>query len=215
MAEASAGRSTFGEQLRQDRIAAGLTQEELAERSALSVRAIGDLERGRISQPRMSTLRQLAEALSESAADKPVTFAGPPRQLPAPTAPFVGRSKELAALSSLCDQPGDQPAEQSGDQPGDQPAEQSGAAAIISVIGGTAGVGKTALALRWAHARVSDFPDGQLYVNLRGYDPGPPVPPHDALAGFLRALGVSGQNVPQDLAECAAGTGACSPAGGC
>jgi tetratricopeptide (TPR) repeat protein/transcriptional regulator with XRE-family HTH domain len=184
LAEASGGRSTFGAQLRDDRIAAGLTQEQLAERSALSVRAIGDLERGRTGQPRMSTLRQLAEALSEPANDRMAISAGPPRQLPAPTGSFIGRSKEMAALSSLCD--------------------QSRAAAVISAIGGTAGVGKTALALRWAHARASEFPDGQLYVNLRGYDPGPPVLPYDALAGFLRALGLSGQNVPQDLAECSA-----------
>jgi tetratricopeptide (TPR) repeat protein/transcriptional regulator with XRE-family HTH domain len=188
MAQASGGRSTFGEQLRDDRIAAGLTQEQLAERSALSVRAIGDLERGRTGQPRRSTLRQLAEALSEPASDKMATASGPPRQLPAPTVPFVGRSQELAALSSLCA----------------RPAEHTGAAAIISAIGGTAGVGKTALALRWAYARASDFPDGQLYVNLRGYDPRPPVLARDALASFLRALGVNGQDVPQDLAECAA-----------
>ena len=201
MAEASGGRtagvcqySTFGEQLRTDRIAAGLTQEQLAERSALSVRAIGDLERGRISQPRTLTLRQLAEALSGSATDKTASSTGPPRQLPAPTAPFVGRGKELAALSFLSDQC----------FRSDQTAGQRGATAIISAIGGTAGVGKTALALRWAHARASDFPDGQLYVNLRGYDPGPPVLPQDALASFLRALGVNGQDVPQDLAECAA-----------
>ena len=204
MAEASGGRSgvrglpsadrtagvcqygTFGEQLRNDRIAAGLTQGQLAERSALSVRAIGDLERGRISQPRTSTLRQLAEALSESADDKTAGPAGLPRQLPAPTSPFVGRSKELAALSFLSDQC----------FLSDQAAGETGATAVISAIGGTAGVGKTALALRWAHARASDFPDGQLYVNLRGYDPGPPVLPHDALASFLRALGVNGQDVP-------------------
>ena len=59
---------------------------------------------------------------------------------------------------------------------------------MISAIGGTAGVGKTALAVHWAHQVAGRFPDGQLYVNLRGYDPGQPMPAADALAGFLRAL---------------------------
>ena len=66
----------------------------------------------------------------------------------------------------------------------------------IAVLAGTAGVGKTALAVRWAHRVGGRFPDGQLYVNLRGYDPDQPVPPADALAGFLRALGVAGAGHP-------------------
>ncbi len=67
---------------------------------------------------------------------------------------------------------------------------------MISAIGGTAGVGKTALAVHWAHQVAERFPDGQLYVNLRGYDPGQPVSAGDALAGFLRALGVAGRGHP-------------------
>ena len=69
---------------------------------------------------------------------------------------------------------------------------------VISAIGGTAGVGKTALAVHWAHQVADRFPDGQLYVNLRGYDPDQPVPAADALAGFLRALGVPGPGHPAE-----------------
>ena len=75
---------------------------------------------------------------------------------------------------------------------------------VISAIGGTAGVGKTALAVQWAHQAADRFPDGQLYVNLRGYDPDRPMPAADALAGFLRALGVGGQEIPPEEEERAA-----------
>ncbi len=75
---------------------------------------------------------------------------------------------------------------------------------MISAIGGTAGVGKTALAVHWAHQATGQFPDGQLYVNLRGYDPRQPMPATDALAGFLRSLGVPGQDIPPEAHERAA-----------
>jgi DNA-binding SARP family transcriptional activator/tetratricopeptide (TPR) repeat protein len=110
-----------------------------------------------------------------------------PRQLPAAAAWFAGRDGELAALTGLLDQPA-----------------AGGATVVISAIAGTAGVGKTALAVRWAHQVAGRFPDGQLYVNLRGYDPDRPMPPVDALAGFLRALGVPGPEIPAEAAERAA-----------
>src|SRR5271170_5409750 len=66
------------------------------------------------------------------------------------------------------------------------------------------GLGKTALAVQWAHQVAERFPDGQLYVSLRGYDPDGPMPPADALAGFLRALGVGGQDIPPGEEERAA-----------
>lgn len=65
-------------------------------------------------------------------------------------------------------------------------------------------MGKTALAVHWAHQVAGRFPDGQLYANLRGYDPAQPVTIEDALVRFLRTLGVPGQDIPADEDECAA-----------
>jgi tetratricopeptide (TPR) repeat protein len=75
---------------------------------------------------------------------------------------------------------------------------------VISAVSGTAGVGKTALAVHWAHRAAERFPDGQLYVNLRGYDPVGPATAADALAGFLHALGLPGQDIPPGEDERAA-----------
>ena len=111
-----------------------------------------------------------------------------PRELPAPVANFTGRENELAVLTKLLDRSDEKP-------PG---------AIVVSAIGGTAGVGKTALAVNWAHRIAERFADGQLYVNLRGYDPGQPMTAADALAGFLRALGIPGRDIPPEEAERAA-----------
>jgi tetratricopeptide (TPR) repeat protein/transcriptional regulator with XRE-family HTH domain len=75
---------------------------------------------------------------------------------------------------------------------------------VVSAVSGTAGAGKTALAVHWAHRVAGDFPDGQLYVNLRGYDPEQPVPAAEALEGFLGALGLPGQHIPPGEAARAA-----------
>jgi DNA-binding SARP family transcriptional activator/tetratricopeptide (TPR) repeat protein len=115
-----------------------------------------------------------------------------PRQLPADVAGFTGRAAELAALDLLL------PPACGGAGPG------RAAAAVISAVSGTAGVGKSALAVHWAHRVADRFGDGQLYVNLRGYDPGQPVTAGGALAGFLRALGVPGQDIPPGEDERAA-----------
>jgi tetratricopeptide (TPR) repeat protein len=73
---------------------------------------------------------------------------------------------------------------------------------VITAVDGTAGVGKTALAVRWAHAVADRFPDGQLHADLRGFDPSAdPADPAEVLAGFLGAFGVSGGRVPLDLPE--------------
>ncbi|GIH04403.1 SARP family transcriptional regulator [Rhizocola hellebori] len=70
---------------------------------------------------------------------------------------------------------------------------------LVTAIAGIGGVGKTALALHWAHREHGRFPDGQLYVNLRGYDPGPPMRVMDALGHLLRCLGLSPQDLPVTL----------------
>ena len=130
-----------------------------------------------------------ATRLALPAAERPT-----PAQLPADVAAFTGRSGELAALDRLRTAP----AAPTG------AVESTPTACAILVLSGTAGVGKTALAVRWSRRAAAEFPDGQLYVNLRGYDPGQPVPPGDALAGFLRALGMPGQDIPTETDERAA-----------
>lgn len=101
-----------------------------------------------------------------------------PRQLPAAATPFTGRTAELKQLTGLLLQ-----------DPG--PA--------IAVISGMPGVGKTTLALHWAHLVADRFPDGQLYVDLRGFDPvEKPVRSARAVGGFLRALGVRAGQIPAD-----------------
>jgi DNA-binding SARP family transcriptional activator/tetratricopeptide (TPR) repeat protein len=97
-----------------------------------------------------------------------------PRQLPAVTQHFVGRQEHLVALSGLAER-----------------TSRTDGAAVVAAISGTAGVGKTALALFWAHKEAGRFPDGQLYVNLRGFDPhSAPVTPDRVLRTLLSGLGV-------------------------
>jgi transcriptional regulator with XRE-family HTH domain/tetratricopeptide (TPR) repeat protein len=198
----------FGALLREYRVAAGLSQQELAEKSGLTSRTISGLERGRTSAPYRNSLYRLADALDlrEQARaefiaaasrhlapvaagatsgpgkpDAPAPRSGDarviPRQLPAPVPAFAGRRDQLAALSQVLDEPG--------------------GTAVITAIGGTAGVGKTALAVYWAHQVAADFPDGQLFVNLRGFDPtGTPVTPADAVRVLLEALHVPADRLP-------------------
>jgi len=204
-----------GEWLRKQRVDAGLTQEDLAERSGVSVRAIADLERGRTRRPYPSSVRALVQALGlpeEAGAGLVARYrsrsgsgsAGPdgagagtgepavPRQLPAGVANFAGRVAELAELDAVLD--------------GGPAAPGDGTGVVISAIGGTAGVGKTALALHWAHKIAHRFPDGQLYANLRGFDAGvgQPADPADVLRGFLDAFGVHPERVPHDTESLAA-----------
>ena len=120
-----------------------------------------------------------------------------PAQLPGDVDVFTGRAAELAELDRLLTA--------APTQTGATDAiGGSSTAVVISAVSGTAGVGKTALALRWAHRVRAGFPDGQLYVNLRGYDPDQPLSPGYVLAGFLRALGVPGADIPPELDERAA-----------
>jgi tetratricopeptide (TPR) repeat protein len=131
--------------------------------------------------PPLASTPAIPEAPGASAAPAPQG----PRQLPAAVGCFTGRTAELAALTDLLDG-------HSG---------TASATMVISAIGGTAGVGKTVLAVHWAHAVAGRFTDGQLYVNLRGHDPDQPVSAAHALAGFLRALGVPGQDIPDDTED--------------
>jgi tetratricopeptide (TPR) repeat protein len=117
-----------------------------------------------------------------------------PAQLPADVDKFTGRTQELAELDQLL----------AGTVKQSEAAGETSTVAMISVISDTAGVGKTALALRWAHRVKAEYPDGQLYINLRGYDPEQPISAEDALAGFLRALGMAGQEIPLEVDERAA-----------
>jgi DNA-binding SARP family transcriptional activator len=105
-----------------------------------------------------------------------------PRQLPAPPRSFTGRRAELAELNKLMDEQPDR-----------------GATMLIWAIGGTGGVGKTWLGLRWAHDNLERFPDGQLYIDMRGFDPASePLSPEAAVRGFLDALGVPPAAVPTE-----------------
>jgi tetratricopeptide (TPR) repeat protein/transcriptional regulator with XRE-family HTH domain len=190
--------------LRGRRIAAGLTQEDLAERSGVSVRTIADMERGRTRRPYPSSVRALIRALglpdatgtglvaryrapgdeptAPGAAETAEVPAEPavPRQLPTAVPYFAGRTSELRLLDAMLSDAG-----------------RGSTGVVISAIGGTAGVGKTALALNWAHRVAPNFPDGQLYANLRGFDPaGSPAEPADVLHGFLDALQVHPERFP-------------------
>jgi DNA-binding SARP family transcriptional activator/tetratricopeptide (TPR) repeat protein len=113
------------------------------------------------------------------ALDAPVA----PAQLPSSVRGFTGRARELAELDALLSSPA---------------PERT--AVPITVLTGTAGTGKTSLAVQWAHQVKAAFPDGQLFVNLAGFDPaGPAVDPAEAVRGFLDTLGVTQQHHPAGL----------------
>jgi tetratricopeptide (TPR) repeat protein/transcriptional regulator with XRE-family HTH domain len=207
------GGEAFGTLLRGHRAVAGLTQEELAELAGLSVRAVANWERGR-ARPRRRSVALLADALAlsikerkrftQAARAEPAagTAAMPelgtgsqpapevppqppdavPRQLPAGPAHFVGRQRELSLLTGWLE------------------AGTAAGQTVILAIGGTAGVGKTALALHWAHQAKHRFADGQLYVNLRGFDASSaPVAPADAISVLLESLDMPASRIPRRL----------------
>ena len=110
-----------------------------------------------------------------------------PRQLPAGVRHFAGRAAEVKALTGLLDQTGET------------------GAVVIAAICGAPGVGKTALAVHWAHQVAAEFPDGQLYVNLGGFGPsGTAVAPAQAIRYFLGALAVPDTRIPPGEKEQAA-----------
>jgi tetratricopeptide (TPR) repeat protein/transcriptional regulator with XRE-family HTH domain len=185
------GRSVFGELVQAHRQRLRLTQEDLAQRTGLSVRTIREIEAGRVRVPRRTSVRLLADAFALDGSDREDFEAAGlsdgdrpslgPAQLPADVPGFTGRERELAELDALF----------APDDPGGGPGP-----VVISAVSGTAGVGKTALAIRWAHRCRDRFPDGQLYINLRGYDHDQPMTSANALARLLTTLGVT--DVPAD-----------------
>jgi len=192
----------FGDLVRVRRRQLGLSQEELAERSGIGVRSIGKIEAGKIVNPRPATVRRLAEAFGLTGSDRDrfyeaasgadgaaaVRAAAAPAQLPADVAAFTGRKAHLDSLTAVLDR----------DDALDDAKRP--AAVVISAIAGTAGIGKTALAVHWAHRVRHRFPDGQLYVNLRGFHPsGSVTHPAQAMRGLLEALDVPRQRIPGDL----------------
>jgi tetratricopeptide (TPR) repeat protein/transcriptional regulator with XRE-family HTH domain len=177
-----------------------LTQEELADRTGLSVRTIRRLESGEGSLPRPASVRLLADAFALAGAERETFLAAAqpgdppepagvaPAQLPADVRGFAGRRAALARLDRLLPAPGSGPP-----------------AMAVAAVSGTGGVGKTTLAVHWAHRVRGRFPDGQLYADLRGYDPsGRMVAPEEVLGGFLAALGVPRPQVPAGRPEQAA-----------
>ncbi|NUT46126.1 MAG: helix-turn-helix domain-containing protein [Saccharothrix sp.] len=177
----------FASTLRRLRVQAALTQEVLADRSGVSVSTIRGFETGRRRNPQLGTVKQLADALGLPPQDRDDLMSAAagvasaqtplPRQLPAAPSGFTGRSQELALLDTASRR----------------------APVVVSALGGT---GKTALVLRWAHQHADRFPDGQLYVNLRGFGPGAnPMRPAEAQRGFLAALGIDSDSVPADDQE--------------
>jgi tetratricopeptide (TPR) repeat protein/transcriptional regulator with XRE-family HTH domain len=189
----------FGRAIVAHRLRLGLTQENLAEKAGLSVRSLRELEAGRVRTPRMSSVASLAVALNlhgeererfclaayaETEAARTAPSEGP-RQLPADVRAFTGRDRELAGLDDLLTE---------------WTATAESPLPIVAVTG-TAGVGKTGLVVHWAHRVCDQFPDGQLYLDLRGHDAGRPLAPAEALARLLVSLGVPEQHIPIDLDE--------------
>jgi DNA-binding XRE family transcriptional regulator len=234
----------FADTVRRLRLGAGLTQEALAERSGVSVSTIRGLEAGRRRNPQLESVRLLAAALEVGPAERngllaaardsgpasglpapglpvprlpapglpvprlpvprlPVPRLPVPRQLPAPPAPFVGRERELTGLDAVL-------------------GPDAVGTAVVSAIAGAGGVGKSWLVLHWAHRNAGRFPDGQLFVDLRGFSPdGDPMDPAVVVRVLLDALNVEPSRIPVAThAQAAflhppgrpAGSGAC-PAG--
>ncbi|GAB3881693.1 hypothetical protein GCM10029964_038190 [Kibdelosporangium lantanae] len=181
----------FGKLLLRHRVAAGLTQESLAEASGLSVRALRDLERGHAQAAQRRSTEALADALRLTGSEREVFLSsardGRRRSvrsatttavcaLPPQVPDLLGREAELARLR----------------------ADASAGGTVVVV--GHPGVGKTTLAVSAAHQLRPDFPDGCFAVDLRGMDD-QPVSARTALDRLLRALGVASRDIPATEAE--------------
>ena len=162
----------FSSWLRARRDALLITQEDLADTAGLSVRTIRYLESGRTT-PRSHTRDAISRALGQLGGRKPA-------QLPLGPAAFVGRAAVLGVLDGI--------------------AAERDSAARVALISGGPGVGKTALAVHWAHQVREMFPGGQLFAGLRGFSgTATPVDADEVLRGFLEALGAE---LPRRTADC-------------
>ncbi|MBN3933229.1 helix-turn-helix domain-containing protein [Streptomyces verrucosisporus] len=190
--------ASYGQLLRAHRKKRGLSLTQLAARVHFDPGHISKVETGKRS-PSVSfakacdrvlnvgnTFTAIASAL-EATAHRQQNWLRP-AQLPAAKRHFVGRHGDLRRLDGLLR------------------GHDQGLAVPVTVINGPPGVGKTALAVQWAHRAVNDghFPDGQLFVNLQGPEPGTAAAPIDVLAGLLRAVGVPPDRIPAELDQRAA-----------
>lgn len=190
--------SSFANLLRQHRRSASLSQAGLAERAGLSVDAVSGLERGVRRYPRRETVLALADVLDLNAPDQAALLTAAkrraqvqvipaaliPRQLPLAAGDFIGREAELGMLR--------------------QALTGTAEALRVLTITGMGGVGKTALAVQAAHESVAQFPDGQLYVDLRGFGPGTATAPLDALREMLTVFGIQPDETAADEAQAVA-----------
>lgn len=157
---------------------------ELSEREGLDPsRALTDLETAILR-----TDPELDHEPAGAAQPGRASMVAVPAQLPPAVVGFAGRRAYLDRLNGLCTE---------------HPDVLARANVVIALVG-TAGVGKTALAVRWAHEVRHRFPGGQLYADMRAYSSAPPLRPIDVLARFLTALGVPDNRVPSDLDEAVA-----------
>ena len=141
------------------------------------------------ADPGLEPARPAKSDSLEIEVDQPRSAHWVPAQLPHSLAGFVGRQAEIEQLNALLPSKEDVPI----------------TTVVITAIAGMAGVGKTALAVHWGHQCRSHFPDGQLYVNLRGFDPaGTAMRPSEAITHLLGALGVPPEEIPDGLEDQAA-----------
>ncbi|BCJ61859.1 hypothetical protein Jiend_52810 [Micromonospora endophytica] len=180
--------TSLGRLLRHHRAAAGLTIEELADRSGVSSRALSNLERDLVRRPQRRTLTAVLDVLAPPAGDRALieetARAGRPPlgpcPMPAPPADFTGRAESLGRLGEL--------------------VESAEPPAVVAVLTGQPGVGKTALALRAAHDLTERYPDGRFFVDLRGTHQHP-ASAGEVLQRLLLALGLSESRIPADVDE--------------
>lgn len=186
-----------------------LTYRDLAVRTGWSIGSLAGYFGGRILPPTdrfdvlvtllgatpaerglLATARDRAHESRRHAKQAPGSLV--PRQLPAACCSFAGRTRELAELDGLVRGRTGTGRDRSG-----QPVPTG----TIAVLSGSAGVGKTSLAVHWAHRVAGLFPDGQLFVSLRGFDPArPPASPAEVVPDLLDALGVPARSVPPSVA---------------